>query len=249
MTQNIAHIVEEQVARWRTEQNALSDRSAGPEFPRPVIAISRMLGAGAATIAHGVAKRLRCQIVGYTIVNEIAKRSDVREELVEALDERSRSQIKAWIDSVLHGQLFDEGDYHHYLLTTVRSLTRMGSVVVLGRGATFLPRDRPRLDVRVVAPMEDRITRLVRRDELTREQAYEAIKRSDTERTRFVKKLFGRGWDDPLEYDLVVNTGSIDLESAVSLVEGAWLRQVTRSESPRSSLTVEPETDGRWVGD
>lgn len=249
MTRSIDHIVQQQVERWRKEQQGLADKSAEGRFPRPVIAISRMLGAGGATIAHGVAKRLGCQIVGYTIVNEIAKRSDVREELVEALDERSRSQIKAWIDSVLHGQLFDEGDYHHYLLTTVRSLTRMGSVVVLGRGATFLPRDRPRLDVRIVAPIEDRITRLVRRDELTREQAYEAVKRSDAERTRFVKKLFGRNWDDPLEYDLVINTGSIDLEAAVSLVEGAWLRQVTRLEPYASKLSLEPEIDGRWVGE
>ena len=222
MIQRISKIVGRLIADKKEDQLG-EDRPISGEFVmRPVIAISRQLGSGGGEIANGIAKRLGCQVVGWTIVNEVAKRSEVRKELMEALSERSQWQVRRWIGEVLHDKLFAEGDYHRYLLETIYSLTELGSVVMLGRGASYVPKTRPRLDVRIVAPLESRVERLTMRREFSRGNAYEAIKSSDADRARFVRKIFGKDWKDASEHDLVINTGHIDTSGAVDLIDTAW---------------------------
>ena len=44
------------------------------------------------------------------------------------------------------------------------------------------------------------------------------VRKSDQQRAGFIKYYFDRNWDNPLEYDLVINTSRITLDSAVDLV-------------------------------
>jgi hypothetical protein len=53
---------------------------------------------------------------------------------------------------------------------------------------------------------------------LNREAAARAIKRSDDERSAFVKFAFGVDWEDPARYDLVLNMDKLSLKLAVSTV-------------------------------
>lgn len=222
MIQRISKIVGRLIADKKKEQVGLIPPVSGDFVLRPVIAISRQLGSGGAEIANGIAERLNCQVVGWSIVNEVAKRSEVRRELVESLGEKSQSQIKRWIGEILHDKLFAEGDYHRYLLETIYSFTEMGQVVMLGRGASYVPKIRPRLDVRIIAPEDCRVERLTKRGEYSRGNAYEAIKASDAERARFIRKLFGKDWNDASEHDIVINTAHISILGAIDLLDAAW---------------------------
>lgn len=222
MIHSISKIVGRLIADKQREEIPPRRPSSDEIAMRPVIAISRQLGSGGAEIAKGIAERLGCEVVGWTIVNEVAKRSDVRKELTLALDEKAQWQIKSWIGEILHDKLFAEGDYHRYLLETIYSLMEMGSVVMLGRGASYVPKTRPRLDVRIIAPVEKRVERLTARLELSRGNAYEAIRSSDFERAKFIKKLFGKDWNDAGEHDLVINTAGIGIRGAIDLIDGAW---------------------------
>ena len=95
MAEDISQVVGKQLRSQKNEKQHPDGVTHKTGLPRPVIAISRQLGSGGAEIAKGVAKRLDCQVIGWSIVNEVAKRSEVREELLSALDEQAKIQVKS----------------------------------------------------------------------------------------------------------------------------------------------------------
>ena len=219
---SIQSIVDRQIQRWLLESRSGHEKAAGQPAPRPVITISRTLGSGGALIGRLVAERMKLNLYEKEIIEQIAAHGEVRRDLVEAMDEHSRSRVESWVDGILRNRMFDEGDYYHHLLQVLRSLQELGSVVIVGRGANFILPERPALHVRVVAPLEDRVRRLMDYLGLTRDEAEKRIRESDANRARFVRRLFGADWNDPLHYNLVINTGRVCLECSAMLVETAW---------------------------
>ncbi|MBN2798823.1 MAG: cytidylate kinase-like family protein [Deltaproteobacteria bacterium] len=222
MARDLVDLVNQQVASWNAEKRAMEERLSRAR-PKPIVTISRQLAAGGRQVAERVAEGLEYALIDKEVVNEIARRSEVRRDLVEAVDERTRSYIHGWIEGALRGWDFDEGDFHQYLLMVVHSFSRLGAVVILGRGANFIPVDRPALHVRVIAPVEDRIARLMHTGK-TRDEAVLALRDSDAHRGGFVRKVFHADWEDPQAYDLVINTGRLSPETAAAGIVDAVRR-------------------------
>ncbi len=243
MAPSIRSIVERQISRWYAEQRAAQEAAEDRCTPKPVITVSRQLGSGGAEIAMLTAKRLDCEIIGWRIVNQIAERIEVRREIVHLMDEKTRSLVWNWFNQMRKTPSMDENEYHALLLGTIRSFIELGSVVMLGRGAGFVQTERPKVNVRIIAPMEKRIERVVKRDECSRYEAVAAIDRSDSQRAKFTKRLFGEDWGDALNYDLVINTGTISPVAAATAIETLWLRFVGELEHPtkeREGCNEEP---------
>ncbi len=225
MARDVHDIVGRQVHQWRAEQLAREEQHTKP---RPIVTVSRELGSRGEEVAVELAEQLGYQCLDREVVEEIARKSDMRRELIDAIDQQTRSFIQGWIEGVLTGREFDEGDFCKYLLVVVHSLSRMGSVVILGRGANFVPVDRPALHVRVVAPVEQRATLVMERYACDRVRAHALMKESDSTRRRFVRRLFDKEWDDPLGYDVIINTGRVPVKRAVRTLADA----VKRLEAP-----------------
>ncbi|MFH0793161.1 MAG: cytidylate kinase-like family protein [bacterium] len=223
----IEAIVNRQIQRWNLEMQRLKEEKAGTVPPRPVITVSRALGSGGGEVGRCVAERLNCQVVDRRIIEQIAERSEVRRDLVETLDEHARSQIEAWFEGLLRRRLFDESDYLRHLVEVLHSFAELGSVVIVGRGANFIAQRRPHLDVRVVASQEKRVERLVEKRKITPDEALAEIRKSDSERSKFVSRLFGRDWEDPLAYDLVINTDRICTPCVAAIIETAWFQRIS----------------------
>lgn len=228
MSQSIRVIVERQISRWNAERKAMEENAKEETTPRPVITISRQLGAGGAEIAHKVARRLECELIGWRVVNEVAERIDVRQEIAQMLDEKTRSLISSWFNQLRNTPTVDEDAYHRMLIGTVRSFMELGSVVLLGRGANFVTTERPKVKIQVIAPLEYRIRRLMVRDHMSRNEALGAIEESDTQRSRYIRRLFGEDWANPLHYNLTINTADLPSDVSAALIEAAWLRYVTK---------------------
>jgi cytidylate kinase len=222
MSRDLEAIVNRQILRWNAEKMAAVEQAAAAAVLRPVVAVSRQLGSGGAEIAADVASRLECEFVGYKMVNEIAERTSVCDELMRALDEHTRTQQQKWIDAMIRKWDFDETDFHRQLLTAVRALAEMGSIVILGRGACFIETERLKVNVRVVAPLEQRVERVMKRIGCEEKKALEIVEKNDRERKKFVKRIFYKDVDDPLNYDIVINTGRVHISCAAAMVESTW---------------------------
>lgn len=214
---SLGDLVTAQVLRWQAQER----RPPAPN-KRPCIAISRLPGSGAAELGQRVADALGYGFFDIEIVDQIARASGTRRELVADLDERVRAGIERWVADTLRVHAFDESDYLRELLRTLATLSERGQAVVLGRGAAFvLPAERT-LRVLVVAPRAARREQLAKTRGLQAHEAEAQLAREDAERLAFLRKNFKHEPDEPSHYDLVVNTETLGAESAADLVLAAF---------------------------
>lgn len=94
-------------------------------------------------------------------------------------------------------------------------------VVIMGRGANHILKSVPHaLRIRIVAPLESRITRVMDRESVSRETARWMIQKIDQDRAGFVFSIIGKPWDDQADYDYTLNTGFKSLEETAQAVIG-----------------------------
>ena len=123
------------------------------------------------------------------------------------------------------------GDNHYLagLESVIRTLARSQSIVIQGRGSQFILKDFPNaFHVLVMAPLELRLKRVGQDMKLSEEAASHEIASYDGSRRKFIKRYFHAEREDPIHYDLVVNTGRLSYEDAASIVVNAVLLDQSR---------------------
>lgn len=226
-------MVEREIARWNLGR-AAAERDMAAKQPAPLVTISRQLGSGGRELANALGVRLHWPVYDRELVDEMVRQSHASRQLVLDIDEAVASRTLLWLGAIVTQELFDYDDYRSLLLQILASLSEKGAAIVLGRGANFAPRHHPRLDVRIIAPLESRVERLVRCDGVSRAQAMMAIRRSDERRREFTQRVYQGHWDDAGNYDLVINTGNLTTGEAAQLVEDA-LRDLSRVSVSRNT--------------
>jgi cytidylate kinase len=96
-----------------------------------------------------------------------------------------------------------------------------GGAVDVGRGANYILPPENRFRVRVVAPLEVRIDNVARNFDVPREEAKKRVIRTESDRRAFIRKYFNAEISDPTQYDLVINTENISIETAAKTVGSA----------------------------
>jgi cytidylate kinase len=217
---SLDELVGRQVRRWEMERRAPGLRPAPP-----CVALSRLAHSGAAELGRQVAGRLGYGFFGSEIVDQIAREHGVQRRLLEGLDEKVRSAVDRYVGDAFRSGGFTESEYLRWVVRTVATLGEQGGAVILGRGAPFILSPERALRVLVIAPREQRIERLQKSRELTRAQAVEVLDREDAERLRFVRHHFDVNADDPLLFDLVVNSGTLGIADSAAAVVDALSRR------------------------
>ncbi len=213
MPRSLEILVSQQVKRWEMGERA---RKARPH--QPCVAISRLPWSGGGELGRRVAERLDYGLFGREIIDEIEREQGVQRQLLTGLDERMRSTIDRYATDAFRGRSFRESDYLKHVVRTIATLGERGMAVLLGRGAPFVLPPEQALRVLVVAPIAFRIERMARERELSREDAAQELEQEDEQRREFVRRQFGVDQDDPLLYDLAVNTGTLSMDCAERLV-------------------------------
>lgn len=187
-----------------------SGKDTGPHLSYgPYLLISRERGSGGDTVAHLVGDRLGWRVFDREIVDEIAQRTQVRHQLIESLDERDRSIIEKLLVPALNRSDIGEAGYLHQLKIALMVLGQQGNVIIVGRGARYLLPRQYGLSVRLIAPVETRISRIAEEHQITLDAARTIVLTSDRERAAFIRHSFHRELNDPLAHDLIVNTDQL----------------------------------------
>lgn len=127
----------------------------------------------------------------------------------------------------------------------IKALASHGDVVILGRGsfAVFAGYSDV-LNVRVQAPFDVRVGRMMeRRDTTDRAQAEAAVRELDKVRAAFVEFSYGTRWDLASAFDVVIDTGKVlpDL-GATWLVEAARALKGRKTEGQPSASMLEADS-------
>jgi cytidylate kinase len=204
------------------------------------VTISREYGSGGGEIAARLAKRLQWQLIDHEVVVRVAQKLHVSEKEAEDHDERVESLASRILKNLrlVHPTMpvtveipltVDSRAFYEARCQVIEGAVATGHVVIVGRGAqAHLAQRRNVLHVRIIAPLEMRIVYVTSREGLDQEAARARILKKDQEHARYLETFYHRHPSDPHLYDLVLNAGFLDLESAVEVISIILERKARR---------------------
>jgi cytidylate kinase len=208
-------IINRQLLKWELERKSPSEPSRERVTPMPIVTISRETGSRGSYFGSRLAQHLGYQRLHREAIDAICRSSGYRRRVIESLDDAFRSRLELMIESILTGQAVDHSDYSRHLCQVVLSMSRLGGVILMGRGGNFILGPKRGVHIRVVCPKEKRVENLMKYKNLEAGDAVKEIETSDHSRKQFVRSLYGADIDDPHYYDLVINTALVDIEELV----------------------------------
>ena len=210
----------------------------------PVITISKQHGAGGKEIALALARELGCEVVDKSLIIKVAQQARVGTDRVEDFDQEHYSSIDKYLSGVflanpaLYGmgsfdfpltgtaglladqEFFNAQKYLALTQALIKELYQKGNVVLVGRGGQLLLAGRPGcLHLRLCAPMEYRIRRVMEKAGLSEKEAGEKIHARDKSRAAYIKDHYQRDWNDPGLYHLTINSQLVPAETIIRLVK------------------------------
>ena len=202
-----------------------------------VITISRELGSGGRTVGRKLAAALNVRYSDKELVEQLMKQFNLSASGLEQLKGKKKNWMADFITFVAPvpkvGMLVDTNsryvqEFRPDLTTDdvfkaeteiLRGIAEEGSCVIAGRSGFFVLDNHPnKLDIFITASMEHRLERVMRKQQLDREQAEEVIGRIDQMRDNYVKRYTGKTRYDLRNYHLVLNMDNLSEEDAVQLI-------------------------------
>jgi cytidylate kinase len=175
------------------------------------ITISRQMGSLGCQIAFTVADTLGFRLVWRELINEAARRSGTPEVALAAIDELRLLGICPSPKACRA--------YHQAVKEILYELAEEGRCVILGRaGQVILGNREDTLHIRLIAPISKRIARIAERMGITEERAKAQVEASDRYRSDYLRRFYRANWDNPELYNLVINTGSLEIDQAADLI-------------------------------
>jgi cytidylate kinase len=223
--------------------------------PVRAISVAREYGSGGGEFAAHLAQELDWQLFDHHIVAQIADALDESESDAARRDEHICGFFTKVLDNFSWSvpqtctaerpkRLEDiEKAHHDVLCRLVNAAVQIGNVVIVGRGSQALLADRPDvLRVRVVAPLEQRIANIARRENVSLERAERMVKGVDRQRLRYLKRVEHCDPNDLHLYDLIINTGMISVEDAVDMAVTALQSKAERLFDPKRCTSAEGQS-------
>lgn len=189
-----------------------------------VVALSRLPGSLGDDVGRLVAEQMGFQFYDREILRRIAESAQAREYTVASLDEKDRPTLTDWLCSLTLDSYLSPYGYREHLKRVLSAVARVGSAVILGRGAHLLLPAGTALRVLVVAPLPFRIQTYADREGLDRAEAAKQVREQEAERRAFLRRHFHAELTDLLAFDLVLNTAALGVEGAAASIVSALKR-------------------------
>jgi len=192
-----------------------------------VVTISASYGAGGSWIGPQVAERLGWRFVDRAIPVQVAERLSVPVEHAHVHDEAAAPRFTRLLARLPNtsGAVVPEATTDAFCRETERLLIEAadgGDVVVLGRAAAIVLRDRAgALHVRLDGPEEARVSQAIEVEEIDEDEARRRQRDSDRARIDYVKHFYRADPREASHYHLVLDSTALPLSTCVDLIVAA----------------------------
>jgi len=178
-----------------------------------VITISKQLGSGGEQIARQVAASLGYEFVDKQTTDAIFRQYGL-------------TQFEELYNSV--PSLLDLLNANNLLLIAmaneiIGAVAQRGNVVIVGRaGFAVLAGYADVLHVRIQAPVAERVQRVLEREALADvDAATERVQQDDEVHSKYIQRFYNKQWDEPANFDLVLDTGALSADEAAQQIVAA----------------------------
>jgi len=203
-----------------------------------VITISRQIGSGGDEIAKHLSQMLGWPYVDKTLMVEVGRSIGFSEEdIVDFWEDTYR--VQGFVDKLMLRRKpvklsFDIKDNAHVrktldeeqclstIQTVINNLASRGKTVIAGRGGQAILKHKIGvLHIRIIAPKTVRIQRVMHSEGVTEEDALKLIEENDRAAAEYLQRFYSINWDDPANYDVILNTAKLDLSTAALMIAQA----------------------------
>ena len=201
-----------------------------------VITINRELGSGGRTVGRLLAEKLGVPFYDKAVIKALQEKYNLTTAEIERLKGRKHGWWADFKRMLSIGQSANSSQYYKVevgeepdLLTTdemykaekeiLKGIAEDESCVIAGRTAFHILKDQPnRLSILIQASMESRTERVMRKQNLSREEAEKAIERVDKMRENYVKEYTKTSRYDTRNYDLVISADGKTEDEIVDVI-------------------------------
>ena len=204
-------------------------------MPFTVIAISRTLGAGGEDLGEMLADKLGFRYVDGEIIDRAAALSHVNAAEIAVVEKR-----KGLLGRILENMAMASGGsvaasgmpepvmleafgpgYEQVIIDVIRETADMGAVVIVAHGASIpLSGREDVLRIMVTASEDSRAKRIALNEDVAPAKALSMIHESDKARADYFRRFYHLGHELPTNYDLLINTDTLDVSHAAAAVLG-----------------------------
>lgn len=193
-----------------------------------VITIAREYGSGGHQLGEMLAKELGIKLYDNEFIRLAAQRSGMDEQYIV---KNEQSIPSFWLKCILsknseqplEGSLSADDVLFVAESRIVQDLAEESSCVIVGRCADFVLKDYPKvLKVFCYSDLQSAVERCITRYGISAEDAEAEIRRVNRNRIHHYEYYTGRKWGSPHQYQLMLNTGSIGLDTACRLVKDIY---------------------------
>lgn len=190
-----------------------------------IITMSREMGSGGSIIARNLADTLGYELIDGEAILKVAASYGLSADDIEMADEKPPAFVES-LDASLEIDM-------HRIEQIILEYALKGNVIIYGRGGQDLLADiKSVFRTRIIAPFEIRVERWAEREWLDPDLSRILVRKSDQQRAGFIKYYFDRDWNDPYDYDQIINTTKISEEMAVELIcKGAQEKNLLEHQS------------------
>jgi cytidylate kinase len=208
------------------------------------------------SLAQDVAEVLADDLGLTTLQHEVAERVAEKMHVSRSLINRLRGGKAGALERLRA----DRNAMALYSAEEVLEAAAKGDVVIRGWGATQLLRPVPHVPcIRIMRPFDKRVDWLMEQiDTDDRSVAEAEIRRSDQANATRMHDQFGVTWNEPVLFDMVLNTDRLSVDTCVQMIKGllarpefaetdasrALLQGMALSARVRAALRANEATDG-----
>ena len=202
-----------------------------------VVTISREVGSGGRTVGRKLAEKLCVRYSDKDLINALREKFNLTASNIEELKSQKKNWLAdfvKWVAPMPKQNLFVDDDSKYIQefrsrVTTddvfkaeteiLKAIAEEGPCVIAGRSGFFVLKDCPqKVDIFITASRTSRMARIMRKQNLTEEQAAAVIDGVDQSRENYVQRYTGTSRYDARNYDLVINMDHLTEDKAVDLI-------------------------------
>ena len=195
-----------------------------------VITINREVGSGGRTVGRKLAEKLGVKYCDKAIVEGLTKKFGLSIERIEQIKAQKKSwwnDINNYYNTLVNSTTkpmeaevkLDDATIFETEKSILQDLAAQSSCVVAGRTAFMVFRNWPNhLNIFIQASLEYRVQRVMRRQNVSEQEARDIIAKLDASRETYIQKYENTSRYDTRNYQLVISMDDLSEDDAVEVI-------------------------------
>lgn len=197
-----------------------------------IITISREYGSSGREIAQLLSEKLELPFYDKEIIEIASKKSGYASELFKEIDEIQKTSLlfsiamnvfpfASRLDSTENMSFSDK--LFEIEKRVIIDTAKKGPCVIVGRCSNYiLKNDFNTLNIFIHLNLEDRISNISKKNNISIQKAKELVSSIDRTRSSYYKYYTGEKWGAKENYDLIINSSVLGIDGTVELIQGVY---------------------------